>query len=568
MRFLSTDPFLSTDTWGWRMGRPVANEGFFRALVAHGGFEGYDFFCPDTASMEAFQERLEEVVPEPELRSRVRASLHVALGEALRSGAYEVIHLGDFTSHLPHLVAARNRLSPRNVPVTGITHSLDTAGMAERYVKLALAGAQPWDAVICTSETARAAVAKGLGRAWTALRPLAAPGRTEDLPLALERIPLGLHDAAFEGPGRDEARALFGLTPDTRVLLSVGRISLRNKADWSPILETLGRLLSEPAHEDVVLVIAGGADAAGRRLLEALFEQVGLTGRAVVLENFKPELKAALYRAADLCLSLVDNFQETFGISILEAQAAGLPLVVSDFDGYRELVEQDVTGLKIPTTWTAEVPDFVTDARGVLDPMMERLYLAQTVSIDLDALEHGLRDLLADAPRRAAMGAAAREAAEPFRWSRVIERYHEVWGELAQRAAASSAPTRSGAEGRAPLADLLRGDPAHDLSHWPTHLLGPGTTLHLTDLGHAALAARQEGRPDTLTRYEDVSVLLFTALEDHLATALLDGPATLAELRSSAHAALGATKGQVDFHVAWALKHGTTGVDRVTSRAG
>ena len=42
-----------------------------------------------------------------------------------------------------------------------------------------------------------------------------------------------------------------------------------------------------------------------------------------------------LWAAADVFLSLVDNIQETFGITPLEAMAAGLPVVASDWDGYR-----------------------------------------------------------------------------------------------------------------------------------------------------------------------------------------------------------------------------------------
>ena len=45
-----------------------------------------------------------------------------------------------------------------------------------------------------------------------------------------------------------------------------------------------------------------------------------------------------------------DNLQETFGISIIEAMAAGTAAVVaSDFSGYRDLVLHGKTGLLIPS---------------------------------------------------------------------------------------------------------------------------------------------------------------------------------------------------------------------------
>ena len=52
--------------------------------------------------------------------------------------------------------------------------------------------------------------------------------------------------------------------------------------------------------------------------------------------------------AADLFVSLADNPQETFGITPLEAMAAELPCLVSDWDGYRDTVTNDV-GCRIPT---------------------------------------------------------------------------------------------------------------------------------------------------------------------------------------------------------------------------
>ena len=47
--------------------------------------------------------------------------------------------------------------------------------------------------------------------------------------------------------------------------------------------------------------------------------------------------------------SLSDNIQETFGIVPIEAMAAGLPVVVSDWDGYKDTVRHGVDGFRIST---------------------------------------------------------------------------------------------------------------------------------------------------------------------------------------------------------------------------
>jgi glycosyltransferase involved in cell wall biosynthesis len=53
--------------------------------------------------------------------------------------------------------------------------------------------------------------------------------------------------------------------------------------------------------------------------------------------------------AADLFISLADNIQETFGLTPVEAMAAELPVLVTDWDGYRETVRDGMDGFRIPT---------------------------------------------------------------------------------------------------------------------------------------------------------------------------------------------------------------------------
>ena len=52
--------------------------------------------------------------------------------------------------------------------------------------------------------------------------------------------------------------------------------------------------------------------------------------------------------AADVFCSPADNLQETFGISVLEAMASRLPVIASDWNGYRDLVQHGQTGWIVP----------------------------------------------------------------------------------------------------------------------------------------------------------------------------------------------------------------------------
>lgn len=59
--------------------------------------------------------------------------------------------------------------------------------------------------------------------------------------------------------------------------------------------------------------------------------------------------KLLLYRSSDVYFSPSDTVQESFGMSLTEAMACGLPLIVSDWNGYKDVLIHGITGFKVPT---------------------------------------------------------------------------------------------------------------------------------------------------------------------------------------------------------------------------
>ena len=57
------------------------------------------------------------------------------------------------------------------------------------------------------------------------------------------------------------------------------------------------------------------------------------------------------YSGADIAAYPIDNMQESFGLSLIEAMAAGLPVIASNWDGLRDTVSPDV-GIRVPTLST------------------------------------------------------------------------------------------------------------------------------------------------------------------------------------------------------------------------
>ena len=125
---------------------------------------------------------------------------------------------------------------------------------------------------------------------------------------------------------------------------------------------------------------------------------------------------------------MADNPQETFGLSLLEGMSAGLPLLVSDYNGYKELCSTDV-GVRIPTSWVRT--PLMSELSPVLDPGRLHRQLAQSLALDNAVLRKELFSLFTDQDRCARLGRAARERFLSLYHSPVvIAKLEEIWNKL------------------------------------------------------------------------------------------------------------------------------------------
>jgi N-acetyl-alpha-D-glucosaminyl L-malate synthase BshA len=152
-------------------------------------------------------------------------------------------------------------------------------------------------------------------------------------------------------------------------------------------------LRSRPA----ALMLVG--DGPERRAVEQLATSVGVAGHVAFLGE---QLQMArLLAQADLFV--LPSEQESFGLAALEALASGVPVVATNVGGLPEVVRHAETGWLVP----------------VRDP---------------NALASAVLKLLADEPRRAAMGRAARtDALARFRPEPVVGRVEELYREVVAR---------------------------------------------------------------------------------------------------------------------------------------
>jgi phosphatidylinositol alpha-mannosyltransferase len=114
--------------------------------------------------------------------------------------------------------------------------------------------------------------------------------------------------------------------------------------------------------------------------------------------------KSQLFRTADVYVSPATG-RESFGIVLLEAMAAGAPIVCSDIHGYKGVVRREREAL-------------------LVEPG------------DKTSLAEAMGRLLGDADLRRQLSAAGRERAQEFGWARVTAKVDDYYGFVIRRAAA------------------------------------------------------------------------------------------------------------------------------------
>ena len=162
--------------------------------------------------------------------------------------------------------------------------------------------------------------------------------------------------------------------------------------------------------------------------LESLARNAGIA-LTVKLRPTEAE-KSQLFQSADIFVSIADNPQETFGITLVEAGAFGLPVIASRYDGYKDIVLHSETGLLVETVGPARTPDLDAMAPLFFDSEYH-LFLAQHTAVSIPALAEALRALIDSPDLRRSMGAAARKRVEEtYSWSAVIDQYISLWDDL------------------------------------------------------------------------------------------------------------------------------------------
>ena len=517
------------------MGRQSAGAGFVAGFIEHGGTDRLVALTGERRHLDDFRTLAAEIDREkrpvvwarPFDRATLRSAGTVFLpGPGLEREAW------------------RRRLgNERDYSLCGVTHTVATGRATREIGRYLVAPTQPWDALVCTSRAVRDAVRRILAQHADYLARRGG-GRIR-CPVQLPMIPLGVDCDAYAGgtedaPGQPGAavraaeRARLAIAPDDIVVLFVGRLSFHGKAHPTPMYMAAARAAERVPARTLHLVLAGQFPNQGT---ETEFREAAARFAGAARVHFVdgadgprgPAVLAAL-RAADLFVSLSDNIQETFGLTPVEAMAAGLPCVVSDWNGYRDTVVDGETGFRIATTTAPPGTGIdIADRYGAGVDRYDRFIgvTSLATAVDVEACAAAIARLASDRDLRARFGAAGRERARwVYDWRVVIAAYQDLWADLAERRAAGP-----GLALRRPAAEPARTeypDPFAVYRSYPSGLIGPDTVVAARNEEPATDLARL--REGGLHRFADSAFLPHPDTDGLMERLSASGPARAADL--------------------------------------
>jgi len=242
---------------------------------------------------------------------------------------------------------------------------------------------------------------------------------------------------------REVCREKYRIKNDDFVLLWMGRISAYDKSDLFPLLHTLKRL-KERNTQKVKFVIAGKDNDTNPHLpyLLKLCKDLQIEDSVQTILNFDPKCRNEIYNLADVFISPIDNFQETFGLTPIEAMCAGIPQIVSDWNGYKDTVLDGETGFRIPTYRYPCSDDifksFMLPSDSEYRSRVQHYMMSQTTIVDNEYIERSIQRLIDNSSLMHTMSENSIKYAKKFSWSAIMKTYNQLWNELADIAQSSS----------------------------------------------------------------------------------------------------------------------------------
>jgi starch synthase len=189
--------------------------------------------------------------------------------------------------------------------------------------------------------------------------------------------------------------------------------------------------IARTSKNDVFLIMSGWfQDKYEHELFSNELKRLAPTIKVCLVDGRNKLVQEGIWHAADIFTSLSDNIQETFGITPIEAMATGLPVVISDWNGYKDTVRKGVDGFMVETVMPLNGEKFSQYYQSNSDYMKYVGLTSQVIGVSVNGCIDAYKDLINNKELRLQMGKNAQDNAKQFDWSYIIPKYQELWKEL------------------------------------------------------------------------------------------------------------------------------------------
>lgn len=370
----------------------------------------------------------------------------------------------------------------------GLAHATSVASAMDETCSLLTAPVQPWDALICSSKAVKDNTERLLNSQVDYLRKRfgSASCTLPQLPV----VPWGIHtqDFVYTVEQKAAARQLLGIAEEALVVLSMATASFEGGAHCLPVYLALERAALNTGKSVVLLECGLHTHDFSAKGYEAAAKMACPSVRVIRLDGRDFDSRKRAWAVADVFCNLSDSFQETHESTTVEAMAAGLPVVVSDWGGHREQVEDGVNGFLLPTVMPVAGLGIDLAFRHAIGRDSFDMHCAHTgnlVAVDVESTAKALERLFSSPELRLNMGAAGRKRArQVYDWATIIPQYENLWGEL------NALRTKLGGVQKTQYPWPARMDPFHAYASHPSRHLKAEMLIRRTDFDSSVAVSK------------------------------------------------------------------------------
>jgi len=465
------------------MGRQAAGWSFLKSIILSKRYKSLGVYLKNNNQKELLVKDIKSLLTDDNSSIDLRSFPFAEPNLTSEFGGIQLPgpNIIDFAHH-------RSFFGHQTYSLCGITHTTASYEVMSSFSSLLTEPVMPWDAIICTSESVLNTVNKILEVRSDFLKSKVNLSK-KVLP-QLPIIPLGINTDEFDYSEdfKADSRKKLNINDNDIVITYVGRLSFHAKAHHLPMYIALENAAKNLKKDQKIHLIQTGWFASDFIKNSFIDESKSVcpSVNCIFLDGRDPLNKDITLASADIFMSLSDNIQETYGLTPLEAMASAVPVIVSDWNGYRSTVRDNEDGFRIPTYTLGEGYGEELMFKYMLGIIDYDNYIGGTVhkvGVDIKQCIDKLTLLIENADLRKKLGENGKTRANMnFSWNIILDQYEELYEELDT---IRTTQFRKFIDLKSKVLPSNRLDPFNLFSDYPTKKLSDKSIFCLTeDMNH------------------------------------------------------------------------------------